>query len=50
MDCHSLFSEDGHQRLLWFTAPPGSAGAAQLELLPVIGTQDMTTAAEGPHL
>ncbi|PZG05153.1 helix-turn-helix transcriptional regulator [Nonomuraea aridisoli] len=44
LDCHNLFSEDGRQRLLWFTAPPGSKGAAQLELLSVIGTQDMTTA------
>ncbi|MEV0219199.1 helix-turn-helix transcriptional regulator [Streptomyces sp. NPDC050704] len=43
LDCHSLFSEDGHQRLLWFTAPPGTEGAAQLELLSVIGTQDMTS-------
>ncbi|TDD01325.1 XRE family transcriptional regulator [Nonomuraea deserti] len=42
VDCHSLFSEDGRQRLLWFTAPPGSQGAAQLELLSVIGTQDMS--------
>ncbi|MFI5689339.1 helix-turn-helix transcriptional regulator [Streptomyces sp. NPDC051636] len=41
LDCHSLFSEDGRQRLLWFTAPPGTKGAAQLELLSVIGTQDM---------
>ncbi|MFD8336135.1 helix-turn-helix transcriptional regulator [Streptomyces solisilvae] len=43
LDCHSLFSEDGRQRLLWFSAPPGSEGAAQLELLSVIGTQDMTS-------
>ncbi|MFI1031638.1 helix-turn-helix domain-containing protein [Streptomyces sp. NPDC020951] len=42
LDCHSLFSEDGRQRLLWFTAPPGSEGAAQLELLSVIGTQDLS--------
>ncbi|MFF3243781.1 helix-turn-helix transcriptional regulator [Streptomyces sp. NPDC002870] len=47
LDCHSLFSEDGRQRLLWFTAPPGSEGAAQLELLSVIGTQDMA-ASENP--
>ena len=46
LDCHSLFSEDGRQRLLWFTAPPGTEGAAQLELLGVIGTQDMAAAAE----
>jgi transcription regulator MmyB-like protein len=32
LDCHSLFSEDGRQRLLWFTAPPGTQGAAQPEL------------------
>jgi transcriptional regulator with XRE-family HTH domain len=42
VDCHNMFSEDGRQRLLWFSAPPGSQGAAQLELLSVIGTQDMT--------
>lgn len=50
LDCHSLFSEDGRQRLLWFTAPAGTEGAAQLELLSVIGTQDMssgTGAADG---
>lgn len=41
LDCHTLFSEDGAQRLLWFTAPPGTEGASQLELLSVIGTQDM---------
>jgi transcriptional regulator with XRE-family HTH domain len=41
LDCHSLFGEDGRQRLLWFTAPPGTEGASQLELLAVIGTQDM---------
>ncbi|MEC3998668.1 helix-turn-helix transcriptional regulator [Actinacidiphila sp. DG2A-62] len=42
LDCHNLFSEDGRQRLLWFAAPPGTRGAEQLELLSVIGTQDMT--------
>ncbi|MFE6176959.1 helix-turn-helix domain-containing protein [Streptomyces sp. NPDC056464] len=47
VDCHSLLSEDGHQRLLWFTAPPGTEGAARLELLAVVGSQDMTTAGEG---
>ncbi|WP_330461401.1 helix-turn-helix transcriptional regulator [Streptomyces sp. NBC_00820] len=46
LDCHNLFSEDGRQRLLWFSAPPGTEGAAQLELLSVIGTQDMTAGAE----
>ncbi|MEU8523344.1 helix-turn-helix transcriptional regulator [Streptomyces sp. NBC_01216] len=48
LDCHSMFSEDGRQRLLWFTAPPGSEGAAQLELLSVIGTQDMTSGEDPP--
>ncbi|MFJ9818585.1 helix-turn-helix domain-containing protein [Streptomyces sp. NPDC101151] len=46
LDCHNLFSEDGRQRLLWFSAPPGTEGAAQLELLSVIGTQDMTAGAD----
>lgn len=42
LDCHRVSSEDGRQRLMWFTAPPGTEGAAQLELLSVIGTQDLT--------
>jgi transcriptional regulator with XRE-family HTH domain len=42
LDCYNLLSEDGRQRLLWFTAPPGSPGAEQLELLSVIGTQDLS--------
>jgi transcriptional regulator with XRE-family HTH domain len=46
LDCHSLFSEDGRQRLLWFSAPPGTEGAAQLELLSVIGTQDLAAGTE----
>jgi transcriptional regulator with XRE-family HTH domain len=41
LDCQRLFSEDGRQRLLFFTAPPGSAAAGQLELLAVIGTQQL---------
>jgi transcriptional regulator with XRE-family HTH domain len=48
LDCHNLFSEDGRQRLLWFSAPPGTEGAAQLELLSVIGTQDLGATAEEP--
>ncbi|OLZ74854.1 transcriptional regulator [Streptomyces sp. IMTB 2501] len=48
LDCHSLFSEDGRQRLLWFSAPPGTEGAARLELLSVIGTQDLSTTAGEP--
>jgi len=46
LDCHNLLSEDGRQRLLWFTAPPGSRGAEQLELLSVVGTQELS-ATEG---
>lgn len=42
LDCYNLLSEDGRQRLLWFTAPPGSPGAEQLELLSVVGTQDLS--------
>ncbi|MCX5603111.1 helix-turn-helix transcriptional regulator [Streptomyces phaeochromogenes] len=42
VECLTLFSEDGRQRLLWFTAPPGSRAAEQLRLLSVIGTQNMT--------
>ncbi|WP_043664783.1 helix-turn-helix transcriptional regulator [Streptomyces xylophagus] len=42
LDCHNLLSEDGQQRLLWFTAPPGSPGAEQLELLSVVGTQELS--------
>ncbi|MGW7821631.1 helix-turn-helix transcriptional regulator [Streptomyces puniciscabiei] len=48
LDCHSLFSEDGRQRLLWFSAPPGTEGAAQLELLQVIGTQDLSATPHEP--
>lgn len=44
LDCYSLLSEDGRQRLLWFTAPPGSRGAEQLELLSVAGAQDLYVA------
>ncbi|MGC4949142.1 helix-turn-helix domain-containing protein [Streptomyces sp. DT224] len=47
LDCHNLLSEDGRQRLLWFTAPPGSPAAEQLELLSVVGTQELTAAEDG---
>ena len=42
LNCLNLFSEDGRQRLLWFTPPPGTPAVKQLELLAVIGTQDLT--------
>ncbi|GIH22703.1 DNA-binding protein [Acrocarpospora phusangensis] len=41
LNCLTLVSEDGRQRLLWFTAAPGSAAVEQLELLSVIGLQDL---------
>ncbi|MFB4262443.1 helix-turn-helix transcriptional regulator [Nonomuraea sp. GTA35] len=37
LDCLSLLSEDGTQRLLWFTAPAGGDAAEQLALLGVLG-------------
>jgi len=40
LDCQRLVSEDGRQRLLFFTAAPGTAAAGQLELLSVIGRQN----------
>ncbi|MEU8893571.1 helix-turn-helix transcriptional regulator [Streptomyces sp. NPDC048442] len=43
LDCHNLFSEDGRQRLLWLSAPPGSPAADQLALLAVVGTQELPT-------
>ncbi len=42
LDCYNLLSEDGRQRLLWFTAQPGSPGAEQLKLLSVLGTQELS--------
>lgn len=39
--CQNLFSEDGQQRLQFFTAPAGSPAVEQLRLLAVIGVQDM---------
>ena len=41
INCQNLFSEDGRQRLLFFTAPAGSPAVEQLQLLAVIGTQDL---------
>ncbi|MFF3243739.1 alcohol dehydrogenase catalytic domain-containing protein [Streptomyces sp. NPDC002870] len=43
--CQSLFSEDGRQRLQFFTAPAGSPAHEQLRLLAVIGIQEL---ADGP--
>jgi hypothetical protein len=41
LDCAGLYTADLRQRLLWFTAPPGSEAAAQLAMLAVIGLQEL---------
>lgn len=46
VNCLNLFSEDGRQRLLWFTPAVGTDSADLLGLLAVIGTQDLV---EPPH-
>ncbi|MFD7132732.1 helix-turn-helix transcriptional regulator [Streptomyces sp. NPDC059894] len=43
LDCLSLFSEDGRQRLLWFTPRAGTDTAEKLALLTVVGAQAMQT-------
>ncbi|MGI5170007.1 helix-turn-helix transcriptional regulator [Spirillospora sp. CA-253888] len=43
LNCLSLFSEDGRQRLLWFTPRAGTDTAEKLALLTVVGTQAMRT-------
>ncbi|GAA0463221.1 DNA-binding protein [Paractinoplanes deccanensis] len=47
LDLHtlSLFSEDGRQRLLWFTPRAGTDTAEKLALLTVVGTEAMPTVA-----
>jgi len=42
INCQNLFSEDGLQRLQFFTAPAGSPAVEQLRLLSVIGVQDLS--------
>jgi transcriptional regulator with XRE-family HTH domain len=41
VNCLNLFSEDGRQRLLWFTPAIGTDAVEQLELLGAVGTQDL---------
>lgn len=41
VNCLNLFSEDGRQRLLWFTPALGTDSADALDMLTVIGTQTM---------
>ncbi|KFG74247.1 XRE family transcriptional regulator [Streptomyces mutabilis] len=43
VDCLNLFSEDGRQRLLWFTPAVGTESAGLLELLAVVGTQEVVS-------
>ncbi|MBT3154231.1 helix-turn-helix domain-containing protein [Streptomyces sp. CHD11] len=45
VNCLNLFSEDGRQRLLWFTPAVGTDSADRLELLAVLGTQDVVESA-----
>jgi transcriptional regulator with XRE-family HTH domain len=51
INCQNLFSEDGRQRLQFFTAPAGSPAVEQLRLLAVIGIQqlDASTEHSSPH-
>lgn len=42
VNCLNLFSEDGRQRLLWFTPAVGTESAGLLELLSVVGTQEVS--------
>lgn len=42
VNCLSLLSEDGSQRLLWFTPAPGTRAHEQLALLGTVGDQDLT--------
>ncbi|WP_433074531.1 helix-turn-helix domain-containing protein [Dactylosporangium sp. CA-052675] len=41
VNCLNLFSEDGRQRLLWFAPAVGTDAAERLELLGVVGHQDL---------
>ncbi|MFD9893473.1 helix-turn-helix transcriptional regulator [Amycolatopsis sp. NPDC059027] len=43
VNCLNLFSEDGRQRLLWFTPALGTESADALDLLAVVGTQRIDT-------
>lgn len=41
VDCQALFTEDGSQALVVLTAPPRSAAEGKLQLLAVLGTQEL---------
>jgi hypothetical protein len=41
VNCLNLLTEDQSQRLLWFSPVPGTDAVEKLELLAVLGTQDL---------
>ncbi|MFD6529575.1 hypothetical protein [Streptomyces sp. NPDC060184] len=41
VDCFSLFSEDGRQRLLWFAPAVGTDSVGVLSLLASVGTREL---------
>jgi len=43
VNCLALFTEDGRQRLLWFTPALGTDSADKLDLLAVIGSQHFSS-------
>ncbi|MDL5158332.1 helix-turn-helix transcriptional regulator [Actinomycetospora termitidis] len=47
VNCLNLFSEDGLQRLLWFTPAVGTDSVELFELLGVVGRQDLTPETSG---
>jgi len=49
VNCLSLLSEDSRQRLLWFTPAVGTDSADKLELLSVLGTQNLAPVPEQQH-
>ncbi len=46
LNCLSMVSEDGRQKLLWFSAPPGTQAVDQLAMLATIGTQALSPSDE----
>lgn len=48
VNCLNLFSEDGRQRLLWFTPALGTPSADKLDFLAVVGTQELAADAGSP--
>ena len=48
VDCEVMLSPDHEQRLIVYTARPGSVAQERLELLRVVGLQDLTRPEPGP--